>query len=287
MVELAQVMHGYMGADDTSEPCTLIVFDWRFDKPNPGKRYRSIWIKVTFAPQDHNKEKSSDPVVAMGPRGTYFMSRTTETVVKVLRNWRIAIKVPVPLPLYKWKRFRAGHRHSFELPLPVISWLGFRASDKKTTAFDRNDYIQIVGRPIVDNNDGGRRSEPNGALWKLFENASQKSGVPTQFRTAILLKRRVGDDSPFVIRFKIKTGTNRATNFALKTQKIPRQVPKDDPIIIDPSAKSATSEISKYNMGSLKEKLMELCSFTLPDTESEDGVPEGKSSAVGSSKGDA
>lgn len=284
MVELAQVIHGYMGADETSEPCTLIVFDWRLENPNPDKRYKSIWITATFAPQDHSGEKSSDPVVAMGPRGTYFMARTTETVAKVLQNWRIAIKLPVPLPLYEWKRFRAGHRHSFKLPLPAVLWLGFRANNRETTTSDQNDYIQIVGRPIVDNDDGGRRCEPNGALWKLFENASQKSGVPTQFRTAVLLKRHVGDDSPFVIQFKIKTKTDRATDFALKTQEILGWMPTDNPIIIDPSAESTTSEISEYNMGLLREKLMDLCSFTLPDTKSEDGVPEGKSSAVGSSK---
>lgn len=231
--ELAEVVHGHT-EDSGSKKCTLIVFNWWINGHNEGKRFKHVQIKATF--KNEVKGAYYDPIViSLAPRGVYSMLQSNQPVDKNI-NARISAQTP-----------------------SAFGSIGFTFSYGST---ERQNFVKIVGSLQAEPNkkDGGIR--PNVVQWDLDENASTKSGLPSYFRTAVLLERK--DDSPFTAHFGIETKVDMFTDFTRKVKELAGLNPKDEPVIFNPAKASSSPTISPNNMKSWKENLLDLCTFTTP-----------------------
>ena len=234
--ELAEVVHGHM-EDSGGKKCTLIVFNWWINGHNEGKQFKHVQIKATF--KNEVKGAYYDPIViSLAPRGVYSMLQSSQPVDKTLK---------------------AGISAQTQ---PALGSCGFTFSYESTTSTERQDFVKIIGSLQVEPNkkEGGIR--PNVVQWDLDENASTKSGLPSYFRTAVLLERK--DDSPFTAYFGIETKVDMFTDFTRKVKELAGLNPKDEPVIFNPAKASSSPTISPNNMKSRKDNLLELCTFTPP-----------------------
>ncbi|ODM18140.1 hypothetical protein SI65_06011 [Aspergillus cristatus] len=247
--ELADVVHGHMG-DDGSKRCTLIVFDWWIDGHNENKRFKHVQIRATFKSEAGGAWY--DPqVIGMAPRGTFSMLQSKHPV-----NGHLNVGLSSQTP-------------------PALGSFGFTLGYESTTSTERQDFIKIIGRIRVGSDSKGSGTRPNEVQWDVDENALMKSGLPSYFRTAVLLERN--DDSRFIAQFSIETKADMLTELASQVRELMGRNPKDEPVIFDPEQQSTSSAISPSNMESWKNKLLELCTFT-PHTgkvaQTGEGVPE-------------
>lgn len=232
--ELADVVHGHMG-DNSGKGCTLIVFDWWIDGHNENKRFKHVQIRATF--KSETGGAYYDPkVIAMAPRGTFSMLQSKQPV-----NGHLNAELSAQTP-------------------PAFGSFGFTLGYGSTTSTERQDFIKIIGRIRVDSDSKGSGIRPNVVQWDVDENASMKSGLPSHFRTAVLLERN--DNSRFTARFSIETKADMLTELASKVREFMGRNPKDEPVIFDPKQASTSSTISPNNMESRKNELLELCTFT-------------------------
>jgi hypothetical protein len=231
------VVHGFMDGS-TKRPCTIVVFDWEVQKRHLEKRFKHVQIKVLFASEGHKGDAFYDPIVReMAPQGSYFMLHTVQKVEE-----------------------KKGGEVSAQAGPPAGGSAGAKITYELTTSTDRNDYIRVNGYPRVDNSRGGARNKPNAVEWNLFENVTQRSGVPTLVRTAVLLERHEGDDTQFTATVSVKEKVDSATDVVRKVKEIAGRIPKDDPVIFDPNTPPTTTKFGKHNLESVK--LHDLCTFS-------------------------
>ncbi|KAL2115414.1 hypothetical protein VTJ04DRAFT_9669 [Mycothermus thermophilus] len=227
--KLPMVIYGYReetvhGTSQDGVPHSLIVFRWALQQRKPGRRFKAATIKVTFQTERRKPNSKGggidafyDPnVVAVEPNGTYSMVETPVEITKT-RSVEAGVEAGV-----EFAKATAGV--TYELSTTVTAVDQIRIVGTERNEYDENS-LDSVGDP----------DRCNVAEWRLFENAATKSGLPTFFRTAVLLERRRGDKSRFIATFEIRAQIDDITDAMIGIKRFFGRVPKDDPIIFDPT----------------------------------------------------
>ncbi|KAK6219195.1 hypothetical protein LQW54_002444 [Pestalotiopsis sp. IQ-011] len=208
------------GTNSAGTPCSLVVFRWYLHQRNSDKRLKSLRISITFATQrvtsDGNPDGFYHPhVAAVAPNGTFGLMPTVvknESTVQAEGSLDVGFGGP-----------SAGAKLMYEL----------------SQSFESTKQITINGTECYDYGDD-EQTDPdrcNAVEWNLFENAIPDSGLPTFFRTAVLLERRDGDASRFTAKVSTEANVDAMANAKAQLKKLFGAIPKDDPIVFDPSVK--------------------------------------------------
>ncbi|KAK4195490.1 hypothetical protein QBC40DRAFT_316028 [Triangularia verruculosa] len=91
--------------------------------------------------------------------------------------------------------------------------------------------IKVVGDKFYGK---GRRTHANGVRWDLVENEATHSGVPSELRTAVLLRRRPMDTGQFLGEVKIRTSVSALHDLREKWWAAVGNLLEDDPVVFDP-----------------------------------------------------
>ncbi|CAK7214012.1 hypothetical protein SBRCBS47491_001995 [Sporothrix bragantina] len=150
------VVHGSLTPDQFSEPATLLILQFAFCPRSRSRRFRDVAITLTF-------------------------TAGTELVIQPSNRWKTGTS--------SIDRERS-HTISPSLEGAVGPATGTLSYEwKQTDSRKIEDHIWIEGlvKALEDRPDG--RRVPDSAVWELHENKQTSSGVPSFFRTAVLLKR--------------------------------------------------------------------------------------------------
>ena len=218
------------GTNSEGDPCSLIVFCWYLHERERGRRFRSLRITVSFAsspPKDSGAARDSfyDPhVLAVAPHGTYGLLPTITAIEK---------KTSVEATLEAgFEGVKVGGKIGYEL----------------TQAGDHTHIITVNGMPCSYYERGEQPGDPdrcNAVEWNLFENDARKNGLPTFFRTAVLLERRSGDSHKFTASFEVRSEVDTITDAKTRIKKAFGLIPRDDAVIFDPKV-TETSRLDGY-----------------------------------------
>ncbi|KAE8440735.1 hypothetical protein EG329_006630 [Mollisiaceae sp. DMI_Dod_QoI] len=224
------------GTDSDGMPCTLIVFNWYLHSRARGKRFKSVRITINFATtrsRDGTAASSTtttnpkarnpyfDPAVrAIAPAGTYSVLRVpVRTDTKTTAEANVA---------GGYMGVSGGIKVAYEL----------------TRTIETTDSIVVNGMPLFDAHGGGG-GDPDrlsGVEWHLFEDSTHQTGLPTYFRTALLLERRAGDKENFTAAFHIKTEIGAVDDVLASVRELFGIIPRDEPVIFSPAHKDAKKD---------------------------------------------
>jgi hypothetical protein len=236
---LAEVVHGEI-SPDSSVPGTLAVFDFRFLPRASGRRFAQAEISVIFADAE-GRELFYPEVLDISPLGHFSMHPTTKKQ-EVKRRVRGGV-------------YGGGYGAS--------AGVGF--SYQLNNSIDKTYATQTIGAIRF----GKKGSMPNTAEWTLLENASQQSGIPTFFRTAVLLGRCRGNAGLFVatVEVKAKAKSNLVSSIGDTFQSILGRIPRDDPVVFSPSEPPTTDQFDPKNLSAylLKDVSVALSTSILPN----------------------
>ncbi|KAF9636706.1 hypothetical protein BFW01_g7602 [Lasiodiplodia theobromae] len=211
------VIHGLLAPDNYEDRATLIVLKFNFDSRKRARRIASAKISLQFSSEDPG---NGDPeVYRIAPFESLAMVPTTSLEEKA-----------------QWADFKLG----------APPFAGFQAGTElgweRTVISETTDATRIIGTMDLR---GRNYGEPNGVSWTLLENETQRTGVPTVLRTAILLKRR--NDAKF--RCTVKLDVN--VDFRSKLERMIGGKPKDDPVLFDPDM-DPTNRLEAYDILNLE-----------------------------------
>lgn len=226
------------GSAEDGRPLTLIVFRWELRQRKRGLRFKSAAIRAIFGTK-RTKQSAGKPIldtfydpniVTVAPSGTYEFMPTTGTTTRT-RNSEAGLQVGID-----------------------FAYANGKMANELTTTTITTDRITISGGTSYQTNyetDDGDPDRCNVAEWHLFENKTTRGGLPTFFSTAVLLERREGDESRFTAHFTIRAEVDSMVDIWNGFKRVVGLLPRDDPIIFDPSTKSKESG----RLGAFKNKL--------------------------------
>ncbi|KAF4467896.1 hypothetical protein FALBO_5226 [Fusarium albosuccineum] len=216
-------VHGsFVDREDERQDGSLIILDWHFLPRDPGKRFKFVRINVVFNGPQGCSPRDEPAIYQMAPRGSFALLKTTYTEER-----------------------KKGLEASFGAQFGGSADLkGAYELSKSTTMADK---IRISGKPYLDYSTGPERDPDrlNAIEWTFYENESQRSGLPTYVRTAILLSRETDDE--FTATFTIRAKVGKLTDMETKLRKVLGRKDEDDPIVFVPSMKEKTAFDDKAN----------------------------------------
>ncbi|KAI8966063.1 hypothetical protein F5Y11DRAFT_211164 [Daldinia sp. FL1419] len=192
---LKDVIHGAISTD-SDRYATVIVMEWGF-QPKGSRRISEATIELLF---ETSSPDSDIEVEKVSFEGTYgLMSSTQEETTT-----------------------RGGE---VNLGLEQFASIGLAGKWEKTVSRSNSDAIVLYGgRRLINNRPPNRI-----ATWKLSENQSQRSGIPSSLKVAILVSR---DDQK---KFFCRPGLACKTDLKTAAEGLFKKIPKDDPIIFQPN----------------------------------------------------
>lgn len=161
--DLYNVTHGRRSPQ--GDAATLIVMDFRFTGSDSNKRrFREATIMVKFELADQGMDDESGPeVLKIAPHGTFFRNQSTQE-----------------------EQIKANVNATASGGGGPVN-LGIGAGWEKTKTITKEDRMALSGNPRIE---GRRSGSYNAARWKLRENKLKQQGLPSFFRTAILISPR-------------------------------------------------------------------------------------------------
>ena len=222
------IAHGYF-SEKINDLCTLIVVQFRFESNGLAARIKEAHAILTFAAMDVG---NPDPeVVAMYPEGGFFVQPTVQHE-QVLKGAEANVGGGA-----------AGAQVGGVLKM------------ESTVERETTDYTRVHGSiDVLRASDFGK---PNAVSWDLFENATAKTGVVTNFQAAVLLKRK--NMNPFKASITLKATADTTSRISTLFKKDE----KDDDVWYDPK-KPSTDKLLKYdtdNLGSVDLKSLSDVTF--------------------------
>jgi len=174
-----RIIHGH--ESDGGSPATLIVFGFRFHGIDDERRFRQAVITILF--RDEKKRNSYDPeVVALWPNGDFILGEPTEVEVEKKNATEVGADLTGGTVVQG-----GGH--------VVQKW-------EHTQSFKKSDKSTLTGSIVLDTE--VRYTGANNAVrLTISENRTAGSGVVTEFRAAVLLKRKNNSDT-FMSTVKMK-----------------------------------------------------------------------------------
>lgn len=220
--ELLQVIHGKLAPNDA--PATLTVLSFNFHSMALLRRFRAATITLQFA--DANNRANWDPeVIGIAPHGHFSMNLTQKSE-EVTHSAALSVQ-------------------SNSTVAGVTAGYGWG----RTESLQKQDQTTLRGAIRLEGRDYG---PPNTVRWVLMENVTQKSGIPTKLRVAVLLKRKSFVDR-FVATIRVKADLDIISAF----QGLFGRSPRDDPVMFDPSQPPTSHG---FDLENLKDcDLMQLC----------------------------
>ncbi|KAL1903266.1 hypothetical protein Sste5346_000551 [Sporothrix stenoceras] len=150
------VVHGTLTSDQFSEPASLFIFEFAFCPRSRRRRFRDIAITLTF-------------------------TAGTELVIQPENRWKTGTTT-----------IDRQRSHTISPSLegavgPASGTLSYEWQQTDSRKIDDHVWIEGVVKALGERPDGRRVADS--AVWELHENHQTDSGVPSFFRTAVLLKR--------------------------------------------------------------------------------------------------
>ncbi|RSL99033.1 hypothetical protein CEP52_010009 [Fusarium oligoseptatum] len=263
--DLVTVVHGSLtdSASPRGAPATLVISDFRF---LPSKARRFTWAKITYkfsglSPELGGVGGTGPAVVKLAPGGHFSLHPSP---VHVEKGWNTGAALGVPVG-------------------PVAPSVTFGWELKKS--YDVEDQVSLSGVARLMGRDTGPK---NTAIWELGENETTGGGIPTRLRTAIVLKHKVLEaNARFQATVKIEVDADLRSKLGFAIQRVLGKIPKDDPIIFDPTVSMASDGLDvKHPENLVKEDLTQHYLVETTTRLGEDGKPvEAHGSAEGEAEG--
>ncbi|KAK4195492.1 hypothetical protein QBC40DRAFT_289026 [Triangularia verruculosa] len=197
-----EVVHGRLFSD-SEEDATLLVYDISLDTTKRSRRITKATVEFEF--RNSKVDGEAPRVHALAPEGRErcLLSNQEETVT------------------YKTEgTLEAG-------PVSIVN-AGLTVGMEKMTATNVRDDARVTGGTFCDKSGYDRES---GARWRLTENPTSKSGVPSHLRCAILLARE--DNTLFEAKVTIKLEADWKSELG---RRLAATSPPDDPVLFNPKA---------------------------------------------------
>ncbi|KAI1414084.1 hypothetical protein F5Y13DRAFT_159697 [Hypoxylon sp. FL1857] len=205
MARIDRIVHGSENIDGS--PATLVVFGFRFHGINEMRRFKQAIITITF--QDEQKRYGADPeVIAMWPNGDFTLGEPTSVAVEQTTGREIGGEV-------KGGQVVEGAAHV------TRSW-------QRKMSFTKTDRSTLTGSIILDTNIR-KSGKSNAVRMTISENTTTRSGIVTDFRAAVLLRRK-NDVDHFLATVKIKAKANFLYNAIKGLRDISGLSPGNDPV---------------------------------------------------------
>ncbi len=171
--------------------------------------------------------------------------------------------VSVPVTVARTRHVEGGFEGGMEFAKGTV-----KVTYELSTQVTGTDQIVISGAERNEYDDdtmGEEVGDPdrcNVAEWRLFENSTTRSGLPSSFQTAVLLERRNGDKARFTATFTIRAEMDDVTDALVAFKRFFGLVPRDDPIIFDPSI-DERGRLSGFKDKLDTVSLMDECKFVM------------------------
>ena len=204
-----RIVHGH--ETENESPATLVVFGFRFHGLDDKRRFKQATVTILF--QDEKKRTRADPeVIALWPNGDFTLGEPTKIDVEDTKGGEIGADITGGTVVQ-------GGGHVTRM------W-------ERKQSFKKTDRSTLTGSIILDTSI--REFGPNNAVrLTINENTTATSGLVTDFRAAVLLKRK-NDADIFLGTVKIKAKAHFAYNAIRGLRDITAFRPKDDPVKFKP-----------------------------------------------------
>ncbi|KAF9883912.1 hypothetical protein FE257_002655 [Aspergillus nanangensis] len=226
---LIDVVHGRL-TPDGEDYATLLVLGFRFDPSKRGDRIISTKITVVFYGEADDDDHPG--VAEISLNGSYSLVETTQTETTT-----------------------SGLEGTIGANVLTAGELSLSKKYEKTVSQETSDSTFVSGATCLIGVDW---DPANAAEWKMRENSSRKTGVPSQLRVGVLLKR----DSQ--ANFKCTADIESEVDLRSRIGRWLGGKPKDDPVLFNPRMKS-TNRLMQYdtdNLGAIDLSLVEDVTFT-------------------------
>lgn len=189
---------------------TLLVYDVHLDPTRPSQRITSAVVEFEF--RSCRKAWEVPEVVAIAPASWTSSSPSTQDETRTVGG---GLSVGAP---------------------DAVANVGGELKFEKTAQRQTSDAAQVVGSTWGDADHGKEFT----ARWRLMENETTKTGVPTFLRCAMVLARPSNAifEAKITIKANLdwKSAAKEAFNFWGKN-------PVDDPVLFKPSLPPSTSRL--------------------------------------------
>lgn len=220
LADLVDVIHGRLSPQ--GDHATLVITDFQFIPSKNSRRFTSATI--TFLFESSNPASCEIEVIDIAPQGHHSMLPTT-TQVELTRSANLS--------------GQGGATGA-----SIAAGLGWELKESK----QEKDETTLTGSIRLQGREFGGK---NTARWTLSENRSQKSGIPTLLRTAILLKRQDkggGPNERFRAGVDIKSNVDLVSSIGESIDKVLGRLPRDDPVIFDPLREPSSLSFDPDNL---------------------------------------
>lgn len=221
------IVHG-CHSDECEEWYSLIIVEFKFHRNHVASRIKAAYATIRFAGWE---EDDPDPeVVDMWPNGQLAVEPTQREVQTVRDH---------------------GLNGGAGIAMGVQLEVGGEFHTEKTIKGVMTDHTTVRGSMDVTRSFG-----PSDTVsWTFLENETEKTGIVTSMRGAILLKRH--DNKPFkaIIRMKVTADTLTGLTLLFKKDK------KDADVLYDPSREAPEDlQMHATNLGNVE--LKQFCDVT-------------------------
>jgi hypothetical protein len=203
-----RIVHGTETKDGT--PATLVVFGFRFHGINMKRRFREATITIVF--QDKEKKEDADPtVICLWPNGDYTLGKPTDIEAEDKTGGEVG--------------GNAGPTSTYGGASAKLTW-------ERKRNWRKTERASLTGSIFLDMN--VRNSGPaNAVKLSISEDGMAKTGLVTDFRAAVLLRRKNDEDS-FTARLKIGASAHFFYNLVKGLRDVSGLSPANDPVTFKP-----------------------------------------------------
>ncbi|EGX52376.1 hypothetical protein AOL_s00043g165 [Orbilia oligospora ATCC 24927] len=199
-----RIIHGT--ETENGSPATLVVFGFRFHGLGKRRRLQSATIEILF--QDLGRRRGCDPeVISLWPNGEFTLSETAVSIQNI-QSAETGIGIEA-----------MGATGTMAVKL------------EQQESYETSDKSIVVGSIILDKQ--VRNYGPKNAIrLTLEENKTNKTGVITDLRSVVLLKRHHNDI--FEAFVKVKATGSFSYNAVRGLRNLVRMSPDNDPVRFEP-----------------------------------------------------
>jgi hypothetical protein len=199
------------GLQNRTDPATLVVFGFRFHGLDDKRRFKQATITLLF--QDERKRPDFDPeVTALWPNGDFTLGQATQIDVENTKG------IDTGLDLTGGVGVQAGGH-------ATVSW-------ERKTMYKKTNRSSITGSIIFD--PSLRDYGPNNAVrLTIRKNTAAESGVVTDLRAVVLLKRK-NDCDRFTANVNVQAKAHFLYNAIRGVRDIMGMIPSADPVVFKP-----------------------------------------------------
>ena len=209
MTRIDRIIYG--SEPEGGNPATLVVFGFRFHGIDEMRRFKQAIVTITF--QDEQKQSGADPeVISLWPNGDFTLGDPTPVLVDHTKSREAGAELKGGQVVGA-----AGH--------VTQSWV-------RKESFTKTDRSALTGSIILDTSirESGRN---NAVRLSISEKTTVRSGIVTEFRAAVLLRRK-NDNDRFVANVKVKAKAHFLYNAIRGLRYISGFSPGNDPVTFVP-----------------------------------------------------